>query len=200
MSGWRFHGLRHPTNNYRATIPTQGRLRLNLPIRPRLTPNVWKVQWACRWRSLCALVVCILSLAMTGCENKDAVLGVAPSAPLPGATISLQNDVQPIFDFNCATSGCHGSPTFRENLSLEEADTFETLVSPLGIVDVVSNQAPSLKRVQPFDSNASYLVNKIEGTAGSVGGDPTQMPVGGMLFSAEIQIIRDWIDQGALDN
>lgn len=149
-------------------------------------------------RLLLATTVPLLALWLTGCENEDAVLGVAPSAPLPGAMISLQNDVQPIFDFNCAVSGCHSSPTFEENMSLEEADTFDPV---LGIVDVVSAQASPLKRVAPFDSDASYLVNKIEGTAGSVGGDPTPMPRGGpLLSSAEIQIIRAWIDQGAQDN
>ena len=148
-------------------------------------------------RLLLVATIPLLGLWITGCENEDAVLGVAPSTPLPGATISLQNDVQPIFDFNCAVSGCHSSPTFEENMSLEEADTFDPV---LGIVDVVSSQAGPLKRVQPLDSDASYLVNKIEGTAGSVGGDPTQMPVGGMLSSAEIQIIRQWIDQGAQKN
>ncbi|MEE9231461.1 MAG: hypothetical protein V3U86_12225 [Acidobacteriota bacterium] len=145
-------------------------------------------------RFLPVLTVVLLALWLAGCENEDAVLGVAPSAPLPGATISLQNDVQPIFDFSCAVSFCHSGPTPTGNMSLEEADTF------VEIVGVMSSQAPSLKRVESGDASASYLVNKIEGTAGSVGGDPTQMPVGGMLFSAEIQIIRDWIDQGAQDN
>jgi hypothetical protein len=46
----------------------------------------------------------------------------------------------------------------------------------------------------------SYLYHKITGTQASVGGSGERMPRGGQLSDAEIQTIRAWIAQGALDN
>lgn len=48
------------------------------------------------------------------------------------------------------------------------------------------------------DADASYLVKKIEGQAGICG---ARMPFGGPYLSpTQINLIRDWIDAGALDN
>jgi hypothetical protein len=53
---------------------------------------------------------------------------------------------------------------------------------------------PTVLRVAPGDADASYLVQKLEGTA-AVGG---QMPVGSPpLDQATIDIVRAWIDSGA---
>ena len=62
------------------------------------------------------------------------------------------------------------------------------------LVNVDSNEVPSLKRVEPGDPDNSYLVQKVEGTA-AVGG---RMPLGGdRLPDAEIDLIRQWISEGA---
>ena len=50
----------------------------------------------------------------------------------------------------------------------------------------------ALKRVLPNDADNSYLIKKLEGTAG------TQMPLGGQpLSAATIAKIRAWITSGA---
>ncbi len=140
----------------------------------------------------------LLLLGAIGCANHDARIGILPSiAPPPaGVPISLSKDVQPIFTAKCALSGCHGPVSPAQSLVLDNAAD-----SDLFLVKITSIEAPPLKRVSPFDSGKSYIINKLLGTDGSVGGPGTLMPLGGPpLPNADIQIIRDWIDQGALDN
>jgi len=133
------------------------------------------------------------------CANHDARIGVLPSIapPPPGVPISLSKDVQPIFNAaKCAQSGCHSPLAPQQNLVLDNAAD-----SDLFLVNIPCAEAPPLLRVVPFDSGKSYLINKLLGTGGSVGGSGTLMPLSGQpLPNADIQIIRDWIDQGALDN
>jgi len=52
--------------------------------------------------------------------------------------------------------------------------------------------------VAPGDPEASYLIHKLEGRAG-IAGD--RMPQGGpFLSSADIAVIRSWIQAGAPNN
>jgi len=65
-------------------------------------------------------------------------------------------------------------------------------------VNVPSIEQPSLKRVAPGDPDHSYLVQKIEGAAGISG---ARMPFGGpFLAQSDIDLVRTWIAQGALNN
>ena len=78
-----------------------------------------------------------------------------------------------------------------QGLVLDEANSYGLLV------DVASMEDPSILRVQPGDPDNSYLIQKLEGTA-TVGG---QMPLGGTpLSQATIDIIRQWITEGAIDD
>ena len=136
-------------------------------------------------------------LTLPACTNEDAVLGDPAVLPPPGIQVSLSGDIQPIFNNNCAFSGCHAGALPAQNLSLEAGNTF----AANGLVDVTSLEAPALKRVAPGNSAASYLVHKLEGTQASVGGGGNRMPLGAQpLAGVEIQLIKDWIDQGAQDN
>jgi hypothetical protein len=65
------------------------------------------------------------------------------------------------------------------------------------LVNVASTEDGSVLRVEPGDPDNSYLIQKLEGTA-SVGG---QMPLGGTpLSQGTIDIIRQWITDGAIDD
>jgi hypothetical protein len=68
------------------------------------------------------------------------------------------------------------------------------------MVQIPSMEMPTMRRVEPGDPDRSYLYHKITGTQADVGGSGDPMPKGGRLSDAEIQTIRDWIAQGALDN
>jgi len=163
-----------------------------------------------RTGSLPALLASLACLAgAVACSNPDAVLGVVKE-PM-SQKVSLSRDVQPILSTSCATAFCHGSP-LAAPMSLQSSDSFSSLVG------VPSCEAPSLKRVEPGNSAASYLTAKLEGTQSTIlnaGGCVTcdytvatesacgqRMPrdAPSPLPDSEIQLIRDWIDQGAADN
>ncbi len=125
------------------------------------------------------------------CTNPDASLKIVTVAPPPGTTIRFSADVQPIFTRSCAFLGCHAGTSPAQGLNLESGNAYGNLVN------VQSAEIADVVRVNPGMSAASYLVRKLEGT--SIVGE--RMPFGGpYLPDAEIQVIRDWIDQGADNN
>ena len=137
------------------------------------------------------------ALILAGCKNDDATLGV-PSPLPPAAILSLSKDVQPIFNQSCAISGCHSGGSPQASMSLETGKIYDPVV---GAVGVASLEAPGLKRIDPGSSLSSYLVAKLEDRQASVGGIGDRMPQGSPpLDPIEIQVIREWIDQGAQDN
>lgn len=123
-------------------------------------------------------------------DRNDALTVTGGGDPTPG--VSFAGAVQPIFNSNCASSGCHSSGSATGGLVLTEGQAFAN------IVNVPSVEQSSLMRVQPGDAEASYLVRKIRGDAGISGG---RMPLNrAPLTSSEIQTIIDWVNQGAANN
>ena len=85
---------------------------------------------------------------------------------------------------------CHTGNGAPENLQLNEANSYAMLVN------VTSSQEPSFMRVAPGDPNNSYLIQKLEGSAAS----GSRMPQGGpFLTQPAIDIVRQWISDGALN-
>lgn len=128
---------------------------------------------------------------LTACTNESPSLRIVPVIPPGNLPISFSADVQPIFTRSCAKSGCHIPATAPFGFVLEQGQAYANLVG------VPSAEDPLLKRVEPGRSDLSYIIRKLEGNAL---GD--RMPADGppYLPDAEIQLIKDWIDQGALDN
>ncbi len=143
-------------------------------------------------------VLAIACLLPPACSNEDAVLVDDLINPIRlGDEVSLSEDVQPLFTFSCAVAGCHDRASASGGQVLEEGSLFD---AGTGIVGVASQGAPLL-RVQPFDSQASYLIHKLQGTQFNVGGQGDQMPLFALPFDDEVvQVIRDWIDEGAQNN
>jgi len=130
----------------------------------------------------------------TGLDANGLPTDTTGGDPQPAGP-TLSNDVQPIFSSNCALSGCHGGTSPQQNQNLSTGLTFSN------VVDVPSMEVPSLARIRPGQPDSSYLVHKISGTQASVGGVGGRMPLGGAPLSAtEIQTIRQWVENGALDN
>ena len=103
---------------------------------------------------------------------------------------SFAVDIQEIFVRNgCTTGQCHGIS--REGgLSLASASA-----SFSNLVNVASVGNPNVVRVKPKDAANSYLVQKLEGTAG------TRMPQGsGALDNIDMTNIKNWINADALNN
>ncbi len=128
--------------------------------------------------------------ALTACSGGSG--GATGNPPPPTVINPIFSEIQAgVFTPTCATSGCHQGAGAPQGLRLDEANSFALLV------DVDSSQVPSIKRVAPGDPDNSYLIQKIEGTAG-VG---QRMPLNGSpLPQATIGAIRQWITNGALDD
>jgi len=124
--------------------------------------------------------------------NISTSAGVTVTVNNAAPTVTLSQLQTAIFTPKC--SGCHtgvGS-SLPGVQNLTAGNTFAA------IVGVASIEQPALKRVAPGDPDHSYLVQKIEGAAGISG---QRMPLGGpFLAQAEIDLVRAWIAQGALNN
>lgn len=120
-------------------------------------------------------------------DNSSPRLSVTISVGV-AAPISFANQVQPIFTNNCA--GCH--PGGGAPFPLLAGVSYNNLVG----VNATTGSCAGEKRVQPSNADASALVKRLDGeTCGP------QMPLGGNpLPSAQRQLIRDWINQGARNN
>ena len=94
-----------------------------------------------------------------------------------------------MFTPSCATAGCH-TGAGAAGLNLEAANSYAELVG------VPSSQDAGILRVAVNDPDNSYLIQKLEGTAGTGG----VMPPGGMLDPTSITTIRTWITNGAIDD
>jgi len=114
-----------------------------------------------------------------------------PPPPPPGGFGPNFSEIQAnVFTPTCATAGCHAGAGAAAGLNLQAADSYAQLVG------IASSQNAAVQRVAPGNPNNSYLIQKLEGP-GSVGG---QMPPSGALAQSIIDIIRQWITDGAIDD
>lgn len=108
----------------------------------------------------------------------------------PDTRSTLGGNVQPILSAKCASPACHAGSTPSADLNLEDGASWAALFA------VPAAQAQDKDLVDPFHPDASYLVDKIIGE-----GVGSMMPLGGAPLSAsEVESIRRWIREGAVDN
>lgn len=132
-----------------------------------------------------------LSLLLAACSKKSSP-GNPVGSSSSDTTISFSGQIQPIFTKNCALSGCHAGahPVHNQNLSAGQAYS--------NIVNVPSAEKPGYDRVKPFSPDSSYLYLKITGSPLITG---VQMPyLRPALPQSDISAIKQWIEQGALNN
>ena len=125
--------------------------------------------------------ILLLTAAFMGCDDHKFAGGHTSEA-VEGAGVEA---VQAIFNNNCVA--CHAGSQ-APDLSIDLCD---------GVVNVASAQLVSMDFVTPEDPENSYLLHKMKGTAGSVGGADSIMPPAGQLAEGDIQIVEDWIAAGA---
>ncbi len=119
------------------------------------------------------------------------VLALALADGATAADVKFASTVQPIFDANCVA--CHQSGAAQQGLNLESGRAQAAIVNHRSaVVDRVL--------VVPGSPASSYLLLKVLGTHGEVGGKGVRMPMTGDLTSADIQSLRDWIAAGAKDD
>jgi methionine-rich copper-binding protein CopC len=142
---------------------------------------------------LVAATLWLASVLLTGCAGNGMGLdangnpiGSGSSAPPP-----LTADFQSIQDnvFTPICTRCHIGADAPEGLQLDQDHSYALLVG------VPSSEVPSVLRVKPGDPTDSYLIEKLQGSAGIVG---QQMPFGGpYLPQSTIDVIAQWITNGA---
>ncbi|MFT4626257.1 MAG: hypothetical protein ACI8PZ_004934 [Myxococcota bacterium] len=96
--------------------------------------------------------------------------------------------VEEVYAASCATSGCHGAATAASGLDLETDMLLATL-------DVDSPTYPGNVFIVPGDPDASFLLQKLEGTHPA--GTGSTMPLGSALSDDAIATVREWIADGA---
>lgn len=107
---------------------------------------------------------------------------VLPLAAQDGKKITYDDDVKPIFRRRCF--GCHSASEMKSGLNLE---AFAGVMKGGGSGDIVKPGRPS--------GSTLYLAVAHEGN-----GIPRMPLGGGKIPDAEIAVIRDWIQLGALEN
>jgi len=157
-------------------------------------------------RSLIPLL--LIAALLTGCEvetyedSAGAFRADAPPTPDPdpdpdphpapppaGFNPNFSEIQANVFTPGCATAGCHDAGA-AAGLELSEDASYAMLV------DIPSSQDGNILRVRPNNPDASYLIQKLEGTAGT----GQRMPPGGAVPQSEIDVIRQWIIDGAVDD
>jgi hypothetical protein len=113
-----------------------------------------------------------------------------PARAAENAAPTLKNDIQPIFDRAC--SSCHGVDHQRSKLNLSLATAAGALVG------TPSDEVPQMVRVKPGDPGASYLWQKLQNTAPKGKGMPRGIFSSKRLPEAELDLIKKWIEAGAL--
>lgn len=135
-------------------------------------------------------VALLLALAACGGGGDDAP---PPSSPPPqGLQPTLASIQANVFTPSCAKSGCHTGATAPFGLRLEPGLSWQNLY-------LMASQGTSPARVIPMDPDGSFLIRKLEATMPIEGG---RMPADGppYLQQATVDVIRQWILNGALDN
>ena len=120
----------------------------------------------------------LLLLTLLACDDQIFTSGAGHSASSDGGA------AESILAESCGS--CHASslkPTLSEKLCENTVDVMATQVD--------------MPFITAGDPENSYLLHKLKGTAGSVGGVASVMPPTGALSEADIQAVEDWIVAGA---
>jgi mono/diheme cytochrome c family protein len=129
--------------------------------------------------------------AVSGAAADSAIVQVTTTA------ITLSGNVQPLFSASC--SGCHTGV----GTSLPGVQNLTTAAHSYTALVGVAAIESGLRKVLAFVPDSSYLVHKIQGThlLPPANGSGVRMPASGALLTrVQINLIRNWILQGAKNN
>lgn len=129
------------------------------------------------------------------CSGGSYTSDVSESVTLQVTAATLAQLQANVFTPRCA--GCHDGSvapggTLPGSMDLRAGSSFAS------IVNVASLEQPALLRIEPGDPDASYLIRKVQGTAGISG---ERMPLGAPpLDATAIAQLRSWVAAGAANN
>ena len=121
-------------------------------------------------------IIVVLGISAMGCAGYTSPLPTAPN----NTTRSFRNDVKPIFSkYGCAS--CHGGSG-----GLQLGTVAQLLEGGIHGPAAIPGKADSSLIIRKISSNPPF-------------GD--RMPKGGAkVADADAQVLRDWINEGAIDN
>ncbi|MBI5323670.1 MAG: hypothetical protein HZB41_00015 [Ignavibacteriae bacterium] len=114
-------------------------------------------------------------------HQRYVIIKIHQDAPNVDTGICFRRDILPIFNSNCAISGCHNKGTSKEGYILD------------------SYQNIKRKGIKPGNPNGSKIYNIITKTGGGEDDDMMPPPPKKRLSSQQISLIARWIAEGALD-
>src|SRR5688500_12738539 len=131
---------------------------------------------------------------LAGCTGDEGptTTGTTGETGDPPAAPTFTRVRDEVLRTSCALAGCHASAASGNGLALVEGEEYDALVG------ASSAFAPGEVLVIPGDSDGSYVVKKITG-APDIVDDPMPPPFGN-LDPRLLEVLREWIDAGALDN
>jgi hypothetical protein len=138
------------------------------------------------FRTLVRCAGAIAASTLAACGSGDGFDLASGGGPLEPTFSSIQANV-----FTPVCEQCHTGASAPRGLRLDPANSYAMLVG------VPSDEIPSILRVKPGDPAASYLIHKLEGTAGEGERMPAGLPP---LPRTTIDVIRQWITEGALQD
>jgi hypothetical protein len=146
------------------------------------------------------------ALVSTGASTGTTTLAASGGALVGSRTlnivatgVSYATSIRSLLNTTCAGAGCHGINNPMQGLRLNTDSSYKYLFNR------AATELPAMKRVNAFHPDSSYMIHKIQGTQSTVGGAGVRMPEGcpgtrACLPDATINLIRNWILQGALNN
>lgn len=128
-------------------------------------------------------------LVLAACSSASP----GPDAATPYLEPTLVNLQEQIFDKACATAGCHTAEDAAGGLNLSSVDA-----SYQGLLEVPARNAVAAQSgwllVTPGEPNLSFLIRKME-LPGL--GEGQAMPIETKLNAFYLDVIRQWISDGA---
>jgi hypothetical protein len=120
-------------------------------------------------------ILIVMSACFFSCKKKITSPSPTPSLP---STVSFSNDIIPVFNVHCNTSGCHGGGSPAAGLNLSQNVAYSQLFTKH---EIDTTNA----------SNSNLYIQVASG----------QMPqTGGKLSDYNISLILKWIQQKAKNN
>lgn len=135
-------------------------------------------------RELSLIVTVVVLLYLSSCGDQIVSECELCRDDVPAGKTTFSDIQRTIFDVSCIS--CHGSQP-AGGLDLSAGAAYGNLVNR-------ASNGSALKRVEPYDSEASYLVKVLEGT------DAPLMPPGAPLGAAKVDSVKSWIDRGAAND
>ncbi len=140
-------------------------------------------------------IAMVMALTAVGCSSDDSTDMVTPT-PTPVVPATFTNVQMYVLTPSCTNVKCHDA-TASGSLDLREGNSYSALVNVPAVQPAAASRGKI--RVIPKDPINSFLIQKLDGTMGSDEGDPMPRKEASLVQS-KIELIRQWIKKGALND